>query len=43
MSIMSMDNTIIRFTDENNVVVEYKNEIGTELRYISFNDFAQAI
>lgn len=43
MSIMSMDNTIIKFTDENNVTIESRTETGTELRYISFNDFAQAI
>jgi hypothetical protein len=43
MSIVPMENAIIKFTDENNVTVEFKTENGNEVRYISFNDFAQAI
>ena len=43
MPIMSLDNTLIRFTDENSVTVEVNTETGTEIRYLSFNDFAKAI
>lgn len=43
MSIMSLDNTVIRFTDENNVTIEINTDKGTEVRYLTFDSFSKAI